>query len=283
MQDFKKPGICHICGLSGPLTYEHVPPEKAFNNRRVFTIAGSELLKAIGLDQFPWDIVKNKRIKKIQKQNGIGFYTLCGKCNNNTGGWYGGGFVDFVEQGYLHINERGGYSKIRNETTESIQFTNVYPLRFIKEIVTMFFSINSPNFAYTHPDLRQFVLNKESRLNSKEYAIYIALMKGSIVRYIGTAGILEIKPQSNITRIVSEISTSPFGFVLEIDPKPDKILGESNIIGLARDYGFNDRTDIHLKMPVLESNTEYPLDFRTKQKVFETYIQNKYKEIQKKT
>jgi len=282
MQDFKKPGNCHICGVYGSLTYEHVPPEKAFNNRKVFTIAGSELLKVIGLDQFPWDVVKNRSVKKIQKQNGIGFYTLCGKCNNNTGGWYGGGFVDFIEQGYLHINERGGYSKIVNGTTETIQFTNVYPLQFIKEIITMFFSVNSPQFSATHTDLKKFVLDKESKLNSTKYALYIALMKGTIVRYVGTAGILHVKPQSSIIRIVSEISTSPFGFVLEIDPKPDKILGGSNIIGLAKDYGYNDKTDIHLKIPVLESNTEYPLDYRTRQEVFLTYIQNKFAEIQKK-
>lgn len=32
-------GICHICGNDGKLSYEHVPPEAAFNNHRILTLA----------------------------------------------------------------------------------------------------------------------------------------------------------------------------------------------------------------------------------------------------
>jgi hypothetical protein len=28
-------GICHLCGKDGPLSFEHVPPESAFNDRPV--------------------------------------------------------------------------------------------------------------------------------------------------------------------------------------------------------------------------------------------------------
>lgn len=31
----KHNGKCHICGSIGPLTFEHIPPESAFNDRTV--------------------------------------------------------------------------------------------------------------------------------------------------------------------------------------------------------------------------------------------------------
>lgn len=283
MQDYKSTGICHICGELKDLTYEHVPPEKAFNNRKMFLVNGSELVKTIGLDQFPWDSIRNKKVKKVQKQRGIGWFTLCGECNNKTGKWYGDGFVDFIEQGYFHIKNRGGYSMFKRNSIENIQFVNVYPLRFIKQIITMFFSINPEGFSKIHPDLKEFVLKRDSKLDNKKYAIYMFFMLGTIVKYIGTMGVLQIKKKHTVTRVVSELSAPPFGFVLEIDPKPDNVLGNYDIIGLAKEYAFYDKTDIHVKVPVLESNTEFPLDFRSRQEIFNTYMKNKILEMNKKT
>ena len=63
-----KKGICHICLEEKPLTFEHYPPSKSFNNGRV--LIGDKI-----------------------SQKGIGGYTLCEKCNNLTGGWYNNDFL----------------------------------------------------------------------------------------------------------------------------------------------------------------------------------------------
>ena len=81
-------GDCHICGTNGKLTFEHVPPRAAFNKWRVRRIPGSDL---IGADL---DSPSGGEIC----QRGAGGYTLCGQCNNETGGWYGDAFVDWTYQ-----------------------------------------------------------------------------------------------------------------------------------------------------------------------------------------
>jgi len=40
-----KEGKCRICGKIGPLTYEHVPPRKAFNSNKALVYYGREILE----------------------------------------------------------------------------------------------------------------------------------------------------------------------------------------------------------------------------------------------
>src|SRR5216684_6998566 len=89
MSQMKREGVCHICGNYGPLSFEHIPPRAAFNNRSVIKVKFEEALE-LGPD----GVAKGP----IQQQ-GAGQYTLCRKCNNDTGAWYGKSFVDWCYQG----------------------------------------------------------------------------------------------------------------------------------------------------------------------------------------
>lgn len=73
-------GICHICGKKTELTFEHLPPRKA-NNNRAKAIVGDELTKHIAGNDKPWDFSSCK-YKDLQK--GMGLYSLCQSCNNTT-------------------------------------------------------------------------------------------------------------------------------------------------------------------------------------------------------
>jgi 5-methylcytosine-specific restriction endonuclease McrA len=81
-------GECCICGYIGELTFEHVPPRAAYNDRRVFEAKMENLL---GGEWIPGTAVTNGRYLR----RGAGRYSLCGKCNNDTGAWYGTPYVDF--------------------------------------------------------------------------------------------------------------------------------------------------------------------------------------------
>jgi len=96
-------GKCRICGKIGPLTYEHVPPRKAFNSNKALVYYGRKILEQDSKG-FPWEI--SSRLKGKQLQRGIGAYTLCERCNNNTGAWYGNAFVDFIYKGYRETHNR---------------------------------------------------------------------------------------------------------------------------------------------------------------------------------
>ena len=79
-------GTCHICGTHGKLSFEHVPPKKAFNNRRVVKVGFDEAM-SVG----PYDQLEKGHID----QREAGAYTLCSTCNNKTGSWYADGFADW--------------------------------------------------------------------------------------------------------------------------------------------------------------------------------------------
>lgn len=68
-------GKCYICGRIGKLSFEHIPPRKAFNERPVIKAQFEELV-GLGPDE---------PITGQIQQRGRGEYTLCPRCNNNTG------------------------------------------------------------------------------------------------------------------------------------------------------------------------------------------------------
>ena len=264
-----KTGQCHLCGNITSLTYEHVPPRKAFNSNKAFMYYGRDV---IGCNNFPWDF---SGLKANQQQRGIGYYTLCGKCNNDTGAWYGDAFVGFIHKGYQAIYDNNFLSLGQDEL--KITLPDIYPLRILKQIITMFFSINSPNLSAVHPDLRALVLSKDKKgISPKTYGIYLYVLKGTIARHIGLAGIIHI-PTGEI-RVLSELSAPPFGFVLEINPKDKHAY--CDVTFFANKFGYNEKRTITLNIPVHESNTYFPADYRTKRQVISGYIQNKFQEIQ---
>lgn len=262
-----KKGKCHICGKSGRLTYEHVPPRKAFNSNKAFVYYGKKILEN-NSKGFPWEI--SSRIKGRQLQRGIGAYTLCERCNNNTGAWYANAFVEYIQKGYIETNNR----KFTPNSWVKITLNNIYPLRVIKQIMTMFFSVNNPNLSDAHEELREFVLSKERKgISEKNIGFYLYIFQGDILKRLGNIVIGGIHSDPFKTRIVSEISTPPFGLVLEFQPKDKK--GFCDITFFANDFDYDKRATIELIIPVYESNSWFPLDYRTKKQVVNEYIKNR--------
>lgn len=261
-----KTGKCHLCGEVKKLTYEHVPPKAAFNKDKKFMYLMEDVLKS---ENLPWDF---SNIKSKQKQRGIGYYTLCGRCNNNTGSWYASAFVDFIRKGYERIYKK---QPITNNQIK-ITLQKIYPLRILKEIIVMFFSINNKNLSTIHQDLRSFVLKKEKRgINNSEYGFYIYLLKGKIARHIGLAGLLSLDKRQ--TRILSELTAPPFGLVFEIEPNDKSRFCDITYFG---HFNYEEKRNISLNLPVLEVNSPFLNDYRTKQKIFKDYIKNKLIEKQ---
>jgi hypothetical protein len=267
-------GKCHICGQEGKLSYEHVPPEKAFNNYRTKIYKGIQLIEKDDISM-PWDF---RSLKGDVLQRGIGNYTLCINCNNNTGAWYGSSYIDFVFQSFKILKN----SKRVSETEES-NFFRVYPLRIIKQIISMFFSINSPEFAVVHKDLVEFVLNKTKKyLDNNKYGLYIYYLSGEIFRYAGLCSILKI--DKHLIRVVSELATMPLGFVLELNPKPEfkTAYNVCDILSFANLYDYDEKKDIRLEIPLLESNIHLPLDYRTKEQIFKDRLISELRNLLKK-
>lgn len=118
-------GECALCGAIGDSSFEHVPPQKAFNNLRTVGLSWDE-----GLRLGPDTVVKGKVL-----QGGVGGYTLCPGCNNNTGTWYARALVEWFYRG-MEILERS------HGRAELFHMRGVHPLRVLKEIMVMFCSVN---------------------------------------------------------------------------------------------------------------------------------------------
>jgi hypothetical protein len=241
-----KSGVCHLCGANGKLSFEHVPPEAAFNDQRVLE---SDIHKLIGGDL----------IKELEKptgkfnQRGAGKYTLCDRCNTSTGGWYGAPYVEFVRQVFplCHIVPPG--------TTVTVQ-CSIRPLDVLKQILVMFCSASPPTFAQKHPKLVRYLLNPTSR-ESDDQRIFISLYdlaNSKAARQAGLTGRIDIGGNSHV---FSEISFPPFNLVMSVSGGcPDAKLFE--ITGF-KESGHRERRTIKLTLNNLAVNSYFPGDYRT--------------------
>jgi hypothetical protein len=151
-------GNCHICGCYGKLTFEHSPPDAAFNDSPIVRANIREMLDRGSLDDLRWR----------KQQRGAGDYTLCAKCNSLTGHWYGAAFANWAHQGMEVAKATQGYPTL-------IYRFNIFPLRVLKQVVCMLFTANGPLFRLAHPDLVKLVLNRDDNYlppNVRLYAFY---------------------------------------------------------------------------------------------------------------
>ena len=242
-------GTCHLCGDYKKLSFEHVPPRSAFNDRPIVQATKEFLFK------------KEKDLDNIfgkTSQKGAGGYTLCEQCNNSTGAWYGSAFVEWTYQlGSVLLMAKG-------EPTLYYLY-RIFPLRVIKQIVCMFFSTNGAQFRESHEDLVRFVLNKESRFIDPHIRIYCFFNPSDRSRQSGVAGILNI--HTHTTKLMSEIVFPPMGYVMSFNEiKPDVRLFD---ITFFAKYCFNDWKELGLRLPSLPIYTHFPGDYRSRDKVLE--------------
>jgi hypothetical protein len=255
-----KVGICCICGCSGPLSFEHVPPRKAYNDQRVFEASIQHLVAN------RWD-GQQRPLQGTWVQGGTGKETLCEQCNNDTGAWYGSAYVSWARQGMRLLHASGGTLKLAYPYT-------IFPLRIVKQIVVMFFSACGPAFHKRYPDLVRFILDRSARNiphNLRIYAYMVDLEKSAGFRQSGATGVVNFG-RSTEPNMFAEIAFAPFGFILALRgnaPRTDLC----DITYLAEEP-YHRKETWFLKMPVLPIVTWLPGDFRTKEQVEKDVMSN---------
>jgi hypothetical protein len=251
-------GECCICGVTGKLTFEHVPPRAAFNDKRIFEAHVQSLLAG---KWAPGSEITEGRYA----QRGAGRYSLCGKCNNDTGGWYGTSYVDFVQQAMVLLHASQG--------TLSLAYPyDIYPLRVLKQIIVMFFSACGPDLRKAHPDLVRFVLNRDVQELPPKIQFWAYMphpTESTAVRQAGITGRLFLGRKSHV---FSEIAFPPFGLIMSMGDAPDARL--ANLTHF-RERKFRQREIAYLKMPVFPVVSFFPGDFRTVEELNETAEKNR--------
>ena len=236
-------GVCNICGHLRKLSYEHVPPHSAFNDRKVILSTA---------DQYWNHGRKGGRIKGVHLQAGHGVYTLCERCNNTTGGWYGASFADWCKEGFEFHDRTGGKATI-------IETHFIRPLPVIKQVVTMFLAMHGgEGLRDRHPDLVRFVLNRDANHLHPRYRFWVYYVAPGPLRKTPPCAILNIETG----RITSgmEFSFPPYGYMITIDstPQDDRLFEVSRF---AR-YQFLDLERVVLNLRELPTHGPVLGDYR---------------------
>ena len=250
-----KKGKCHICQRETELTFEHIPPNKAFNYQRAKVINGEELMKTIcDKNRLPWDY---SGLQYVQEQRGVGMYSLCSKCNNLTGKYYGNEYIKFantVDRLFPEILKH-------NEKIACIKIEGINPLLFSKQVLSMFCS-TCPNITQKYPKVIKLLLNKSQRgIDKTKLRLSMFLLKE---RKIAFSGYQVMWNSQKGIREVATIDAYPFGFLLEFDPKIE--CAELDITSFFNDYE-DTKYNMEFGIPILERNMIFPTDYRTKEEI----------------
>lgn len=283
----KQKGMCALCGKECELTYEHIPPKAAFNSKPVKLYSGEKIL--FDGDRLPWDF---QGLKYIDRQKGSGKYSICQECNNNTGAWYGETYKSIA---YI-IAEALEMSK--EEPIQGICIEEVYGVRFIKQILSMFCSVNdypalvgylktsetenksehSPlfntivsaqnalrNAVFLTEELRAFVRDKNAvGLDKSKFKLCMYETNSTLIKLNAVSTVLNFSDNRFVT--VSELIVPPLGFLLYYNPSDNLECIGVDITFLA-DYGYDEKLKIEFPLQVLEMNTYFPTDYRTKEQI----------------
>lgn len=237
-------GKCHICGRYTKLTFEHVPPRSAFNNRPVVNTPFENLVNAPDLDHLKGPIT----------QKGSGGYTLCAQCNNDTGRWYGKSFVDWTYQGL-------SYSEIAKHNPHASFLFRIHPLRVIKQIVCMFFSVNSSSFCDKNCELVRFVLNKDLKGINLRYRVFAYFNRSERSRQTAVCAMISTTDYSRQCYF-SEFTFPPLGYVMTFDsfPPDNRLVDISDF----SKFSFDESKEVILNPPLLDVYNWVPGDYRSR-------------------
>ena len=180
-------GTCALCNAKNiELTKEHIFPGTKQNHSRPFQAKIKDTISLTlseGLPPSSFEKLKEEGLIH-HEQGGTSLYSLCEKCNNNTGSWYGNAYIEWKNQweqiikSNLKQNPRGIEGKI-----------TFNPLRLLKQIISCFISIDyenhkgdlsiEDNLRNIQPELFDFVLAPEKRFSFNKFRIFVHLLPGN--------------------------------------------------------------------------------------------------------
>lgn len=249
---------CCICGELRHLTFEHVPPQKAFNSHRA---------KSSSLDQWLAREEAGGQIDGRIVQGGGGRFALCAECNSFTGSKYAGEYIEWaqVAASYLRQFEPSPRFAQEHYSIRTVQFGigEVAPLRMAKQMVAMMLATSGPGLAESNPELREFVLKEDQFGLSPRYRLYLNLFNDRRSRSSGVTA--SFNTNSGLSTTGCEVAHFPFACALSLDEEePLHPVGNVTDMAFARPDA---PVGVKLRMLVGFGNTPFPNDLRTRFRV----------------
>ncbi len=240
-------GICRICKKEKQLTFEHIPPRVAFNKHtRYYSIPMKDYLK----NENPLEI----NIKGKVQQGGHGYYSLCGECNS------------FLNENYVRSYAKWANIGMSLLLEYKFDFIHFYaeqqnPKRVLKQIISMFISMNDTWFTEQYPELLEFVRFPENNNFPDKYRLYC---------YLNNEGQIRMSKWNftNTHGIICESTFRPFGYVLNIGN--NATIDKLTDISIFKDFSDKRNHIIELGLYRYPTYLPIPLDFRSKKEIEQT-------------
>lgn len=203
-------GTCCVCGKSGNLTFEHIPPKKTNNTTQI-----KKMIDPIAFfeEKKQFDD-KLKEVKfELGSQRGMGDFTLCSGCNNYFGGHYAIEFIpfynelaDLFKKKYHEIIDRSNNGYLDIEMQANINF-----FRFQKQVVSMLMSTSKGVYKDYFKD---YLLDeKNTNFPTDKFKIIMnGYLDYKVFRITGQMASVNLLGPSGM--VGSEIQVFPLGFTL---------------------------------------------------------------------
>ncbi len=250
-------GICRLCNNFGKLTYEHVPPKVVFNKRTRF--------KSINFIEYVKEHNPlNAKFSGKVEQGGIGYYSLCSKCNSFLGATY---VTDYQKYSNSFIE----FARKKHLNAFTLTMHDFNALNVLKQILSMFFSINDDNFSLNNRDLAEFILDLSSNELPNRFRVFNYLNTEGQLRNLPMMELRSLSSQATVRG--SELAFPPLGHVLTIDfigklPYHQEITSFSKCKqGSTIDYDF--------KIYRLPTYLPFLLDYRDRETINRNIINSK--------
>ncbi len=234
-------GICRLCKENKVLSFEHIPPKSAFNkNTRYFSLPFKEFAESP-------NFLRHKP-KGIIHQGGLGYHTLCEKCNGFLNDNYVRPYANWAKLGMEIVSKS-------NLDYNLFTVDNKNPFRILKQIVSMFISMNEPWFTKEYPELLKFVIEPDLKILPNRYKVFVYLRNDKQIRTIKWSS-------TNFYNKVCEFAFPPFGYILNID-NHDGIGHLTEITGW-KNYTDERNHSFDIGLYTYPTYLPIPTDYRTK-------------------
>lgn len=258
-------GRCQLCGISGPLTFEHIPPKSAFNDQKV-QLGVPELKQGEGIVAKPG---------KFQ-QRGAGVKALCADCNSLLGARYVPEYSAFVDavvrtmaKQRIDFEELQRIDDLDALPTFAIEFRgddssgsgdHVYPMRIARQALSMLLVMAPPDFPDTRPALVDLVLDPAATDLPKDVRLGFCFFVADVVRSIGKAAIADL--DSQVVRVFAEVSHPPLSWVIVTNGAelPNGLVDVTEWLTMGYDEG---RVDFRVEALLGFGNSFTPIEYRT--------------------
>jgi hypothetical protein len=190
-------GTCKLCGRTGPLTDEHVPPRAAFNHTTV-------------LFHYLEEIEGRLEQAVREAKGGLSHPVLCHPCNSHrTGSRYGTEYAVFIKQ------VAGAADQAAEGQVVSLS-VSTFPSRVVKQALTSIVATSQRTVVDETPVLRAFILTRDQQGMPEGLRLYgfVPATRG-LGRSTGRAVMFDRSRPTGLR--LAESTWWPIGWVLTFD------------------------------------------------------------------